>query len=122
MVDTNVVDFTVYSACCLGKVTEHSFNQKPAVPYFYVNVADIEHLELELTFVACECGCRVAKGDAVLTISQQCLHAVTVEGLSSTCTFLALTVSFKKTKTSLGRCNSFLIFLSASFPVFRIVL
>ncbi|CAK8684964.1 unnamed protein product [Clavelina lepadiformis] len=48
-----VVCYRVYCACCLGRVTLAGFNNKCAVPYFYVNIADIDQLESEMTYVAC---------------------------------------------------------------------
>ena len=45
----------VYCLCCLANHNvENSLTDNEVIPYFYVNVADIETLETELSYVACE--------------------------------------------------------------------
>nr|CAB3258649.1 protein LCHN-like [Phallusia mammillata] len=48
-----VVCYRVYCACCLGKITLDGFDHKQPKPYFYVNIADIDHLETEMSYIAC---------------------------------------------------------------------
>ncbi len=45
----------MYCCCSLANHNlEHSLGQREITPHFYVNVADIETLETELSYVACK--------------------------------------------------------------------
>ena len=44
----------VYCACCLANHSIPGLNNIELRPHFYVNVADIEALENEVSYVACE--------------------------------------------------------------------
>ncbi len=45
----------MYCACCLGNHNiEHRITDRQITPHFYVNVADIETLETEMAYIACE--------------------------------------------------------------------
>ena len=51
----SVLFIVVYCACCLANHSlENSIVDKDLVPHFYVNVADIESLESELSYIACK--------------------------------------------------------------------
>lgn len=52
----------VYCCCCLANVSLPGIgNTIPeSKPFFYVNVADIESLEVEVSYVACEYGAHPA--------------------------------------------------------------
>ncbi len=46
----------MYCACCLGKITIDGLNSDDVAairPYFYVNVADIDVIAKEKTYIAC---------------------------------------------------------------------
>jgi len=45
--------FSVYCACCLANHDLRGLGRK-IKPHFYVNVADIETLESEVTYIACK--------------------------------------------------------------------
>lgn len=49
---------TVYCCCCLANVSLPGIGGTipESKPFFYVNVADIESLEVEVSYVACEYG------------------------------------------------------------------
>lgn len=49
---------TVYCCCCLANVSLPGIGSTvpESKPFFYVNVADIESLEVEVSYVACEYG------------------------------------------------------------------
>ena len=44
----------VYCACCLGSHNVQGLGDHELRPHFYINVADIETLENEMSFIACE--------------------------------------------------------------------
>lgn len=44
----------VYCACCLGSHNVQGLGDHELRPHFYINVADIETLENEISFIACE--------------------------------------------------------------------
>lgn len=47
--------FSVYCACCLAKhPLQQTFPNRDTQPHFYVNVADIDILETELSYIACK--------------------------------------------------------------------
>ncbi|XP_071091811.1 DENN domain-containing protein 11-like [Haliotis cracherodii] len=48
-----VVCYRVYCACCLGNHNIQGLTRHDIRPHFYVNVADIEALENEMTYIAC---------------------------------------------------------------------
>jgi len=57
-----VVCYRVYCACCLGKITVDSLNSnvnnsilkiEKIKPFFYINVADIESISQQETYIAC---------------------------------------------------------------------
>lgn len=50
----------VYCCCCLANVSLPGIGGTvpESKPFFYVNVADIESLEVEVSYVACEYGAR----------------------------------------------------------------
>ncbi|XP_050398253.1 DENN domain-containing protein 11 [Patella vulgata] len=48
-----VVCYRVYCACCLGHHNVTSLMSENPQPHFYVNVADIEALENEVSYIAC---------------------------------------------------------------------
>ncbi|CAH1778688.1 unnamed protein product [Owenia fusiformis] len=48
-----VVCYRVYCACCLGNHSINYFGDRQPRPHFYVNVADIETLETEISYIAC---------------------------------------------------------------------
>ncbi|XP_076449359.1 DENN domain-containing protein 11-like [Babylonia areolata] len=48
-----VVCYRVYCACCLGSHNVHDLGNRDLRPYFYINVADIETLEDEISYIAC---------------------------------------------------------------------
>lgn len=47
---------TVYCCCCLANISLPGIGGTvpESKPFFYVNVADIESLEVEVSYVACE--------------------------------------------------------------------
>ncbi|XP_019640410.1 PREDICTED: protein LCHN-like isoform X1 [Branchiostoma belcheri] len=48
-----VVCYRVYCACCLARHTIPEIPEKPLKPHFYVNIADIDRLETEVSYLAC---------------------------------------------------------------------
>lgn len=52
----------VYCCCCLANVSLPGIGGTvpESKPFFYVNVADIESLEVEVSYVACEYGARAS--------------------------------------------------------------
>ena len=50
----------MYCCCCLANVSLPGIGGTvpESKPFFYVNVADIESLEVEVSYVACEYGAR----------------------------------------------------------------
>ncbi|XP_074644724.1 DENN domain-containing protein 11-like isoform X2 [Tubulanus polymorphus] len=48
-----VVCYRVYCACCLGNHSVMELSGRECKPHFYVNVADIETLETEMSYIAC---------------------------------------------------------------------
>ncbi|KAI8480329.1 hypothetical protein Bbelb_419220 [Branchiostoma belcheri] len=45
----------VYCACCLARHTIPEIPEKPLKPHFYVNIADIDRLETEVSYLAFKC-------------------------------------------------------------------
>ena len=52
----------MYCCCCLANVSLPGIGGTvpESKPFFYVNVADIESLEVEVSYVACEYGARAS--------------------------------------------------------------
>jgi len=63
-----VVCYRVYCCCCLANVSLPGIGGTipESKPFFYVNVADIESLEVEVSYVACEYGALPASCPHVL--------------------------------------------------------
>jgi len=48
-------DVTVYCCCCLANHSMHRrLMSREAQPHFYINVADIDNLESEVSYIACQ--------------------------------------------------------------------
>jgi len=48
-------DVTVYCCCCLANHSMHRWlMSREAQPHFYINVADIDNLESEVSYIACQ--------------------------------------------------------------------